>query len=145
MRKLVAGVDGAGRSCLVKEERVELGPAGDGILSALLAATSSAPPPPRPAGRAGTNDLGVRPGLVGWFVVEYEPNLRFPMHNTDTVDFDMVLAGSVAVGLDDGEHLLVPGDVLVVHGVDHSWAAGPEGCRLSVLSLGTPPPGPEDR
>jgi quercetin dioxygenase-like cupin family protein len=141
MRKLITGVDDSGRSCIVEESDLVLGPAGPpGILSVLLATTSSSPPPPRPLGRSNTNDLGVRPGLVGWFLVEYEPNLDYPSHNTDTVDFDTVLEGSVLIGLDDGDHVLETGDFVVVNGVDHSWKAGPDGCKLSVLSLGTHPP-----
>jgi quercetin dioxygenase-like cupin family protein len=74
-------------------------------------------------------------------LVDYAPDIEFPVHNTDTIDFDTVIEGSVSIVLDDGEHELEPGDVLVVNGVDHGWKAGPEGCRLSVLMLGTPPRG----
>jgi hypothetical protein len=36
---------------------------------------------------------------------------------------------------------LEPGDFVVMPGVDHAYAAGPEGCRLLVVEIGTPPPG----
>jgi quercetin dioxygenase-like cupin family protein len=62
------------------------------------------------------------------------------MHHADTVDLDVVLAGSVDLILDDGEHPLAPGDSAVVTGVDHAWRAGPEGCRLSVMTIGAAPP-----
>jgi quercetin dioxygenase-like cupin family protein len=78
--------------------------------------------------------------LARWFVVEYQPNIELPVHHTDTLDFDVVLAGSVELTLDDGPHSLEAGDCVVVTGVDHGWRAGPEGCRLSVLALGTAPP-----
>jgi quercetin dioxygenase-like cupin family protein len=142
MRKLTTGVDEDGRSRLIELRSLDLvgNPRAPGVQSAVVAETASSPPPSRPAGKASTSDLGVKPGLLRWFVVEYEANLEIPMHHTDTVDFDIVLDGSLVLGLDDGEHLLQTDDILIVNGVDHSWRAGPSGCRLSVLSIGTPPP-----
>jgi quercetin dioxygenase-like cupin family protein len=62
------------------------------------------------------------------------------MHHTDTVDFDTVLSGSVELTLGDGMHQLAAGDSVVMTGVDHAWRAGPEGCRLNVMSIGVLPP-----
>jgi hypothetical protein len=62
------------------------------------------------------------------------------MHHTDTLDFDIVLAGSVELLLDDGAHPLGPGDCVVVSGVDHAWSTGSDGCSLSIVTVGTPPP-----
>ena len=59
------------------------------------------------------------------------------MHHTDTVDFDLVLEGTVELLLDDGAHLLSSGDHAVVTGVDHAWRAGSEGCVLSAVALGS--------
>jgi quercetin dioxygenase-like cupin family protein len=142
MRKLVTGTGPDGRSRLVEEGRLELAasPASPGFLSAIAAETTSAPPASRPAGHGSSADLGVAPGLVRWFIVDYEADLQVPVHHTDTVDFDTVLEGSLVLALDDGEHLLESGDIVIVNGVDHAWRAGPKGCRLSVLSVGTPPP-----
>lgn len=69
-------------------------------------------------------------------IIEYGPGVTFPMHHTDTVDFDIVLSGSVELILDDGVHRLASGDSVVVTGVDHGWRAGPDGCRLSVVAIG---------
>jgi quercetin dioxygenase-like cupin family protein len=88
-------------------------------------------------------DLGVEPGLVHWIIVEFDPNAARSMHHTDTLDFDVVLEGSVELGLDDGQHLLEPGDCAVITGVDHSWTAGPDGCRMSVTLIGTPHRSPD--
>jgi quercetin dioxygenase-like cupin family protein len=72
--------------------------------------------------------------------VEYGPGAVISPHHTDTVDFDVVLSGAVELILDDGVHHLAVGDCLVVAGVDHGWRAGPEGCRLSVVTIGASPP-----
>ena len=84
-------------------------------------------------------DLQVPPGISTWMMVDYAPNAEAPVHHTDTVDFDLVVAGSIEVILDDGPQRLETGDALVVTGVDHGWRAGPEGCQLAVLCIGTAP------
>jgi quercetin dioxygenase-like cupin family protein len=73
-------------------------------------------------------------------MIEYAPGAEFSMHHTDTVDFDVVLSGSVDLILDDGGHPLAVGDSAVVTGVDHGWRAGPQGCRLAVMTIGAEPP-----
>ena len=65
------------------------------------------------------------------------------MHHTDTIDYDIVLAGSVELILDDGAHLLGPGDCVVITGVDHAWRAGPDGVILSVALIGSTRPVPD--
>jgi quercetin dioxygenase-like cupin family protein len=61
------------------------------------------------------------------------------MHRTDTLDFAVILEGSVELTLDDGVHPLLPGDCVVVQGVDHAWRAGEQGCVLCGINLGTAP------
>lgn len=93
-------------------------------------------PPIDDGGRAaGKLDLVLPPGALRWTMIEYAPGAEFSMHHTDTVDFDVVLSGSVELVLDDGDHLLEPGDSAVITGVDHGWRAGPRGCRLDVLTI----------
>jgi quercetin dioxygenase-like cupin family protein len=84
-------------------------------------------------------DAAGPPGLPRWYVVDYAPAATTPLHHTDSVDFDVVLEGSVDVLLDDGAHRLEVGDCIVMNGVDHGWRAGPQGCRSLVLVIGTPP------
>jgi quercetin dioxygenase-like cupin family protein len=141
VRRFLTGVDAAGRSCVIEDADPPMEGSPAGILSAAIYSTESAPPPPRPDGQGRFSDLGVAPGLINWRIVDFEPNVTRSMHHTDTLDFDMVLEGSIELGLEDGQHLLEPGDCVVVAGVDHSWTAGPSGCRMSVTLIGTPSPG----
>jgi quercetin dioxygenase-like cupin family protein len=62
------------------------------------------------------------------------------MHYKDTLDLVLVQEGSADLVLDDGAHPVVAGDLVVMPGVDHAWKAGPDGCRVVVVSVGTPPP-----
>lgn len=143
MRLLVTGVDAAGRSCAAQDGPVTL--QGDaslgGLLFSVLYATPSLPSITSGGGRvADFLDLAVPPGSMRWTLIEYAPGAGFSMHHTDTVDLDVVLSGSVELILDDGGHLLTVGDSAVVTGVDHAWRAGPEGCRLNVMTIGVAPP-----
>lgn len=103
-RLLITGVDASGRSCAVDDGPVTLqGAAGFvGILFSVLHAAPSVPAMSAGGGRvADLLDLGVAPGA------------EFSMHHTDTVDFDVVLSGSVELILDDGAHALTVGDSAV--------------------------------
>jgi mannose-6-phosphate isomerase-like protein (cupin superfamily) len=140
MRRIVTGIDSTGRSCIVSQEQLTFEHGEQGVFMEPIFNTDQSPPPPRPPGQAGELDLGVGTGLVRWMVVRWPANGEFPMHHTDTVDFDTVLEGSIEVVLDDGAHALQVGDCVVVTGVDHAWRSGPDGCTMSVLAIGTPPP-----
>jgi hypothetical protein len=143
MRLLVTGVDASGRSCAAQDGPVTpQGAAGlDGILFSVLYAAPSLPSISTGDGRvAHLLDLAVPAGALRWAVIDYAPGAAFSMHHTDTVDLDVVLSGSVDLILDDGEHPLGVGDGAVVTGVDHAWRAGPEGCRLSIITIGASPP-----
>jgi mannose-6-phosphate isomerase-like protein (cupin superfamily) len=57
------------------------------------------------------------PGMLGYM------DLADPgMHTTDTIDFEVVLEGTVVLELDDGaEVTLNPGDTVVQNGTRHRW------------------------
>jgi hypothetical protein len=137
MKRIVTGVDPSGRSCVVEES--ELGSPGARIDPIFVFATDTVPPRPRPAGRGEDLDLGVAPGHTRWLVVQWPAGATSQMHHTDTIDYDVVLAGSMDLLLDDGEHHLEQGDCLVITGVDHNWRAGPHGCTLGVMLIGSTP------
>lgn len=70
------------------------------------------------------------------------------MHTTDTIDFEIVLEGTVVLELDDGESVtLQPGDTVVQNGTRHRWSnPGTTIARLAVFMVGanhqTVPPSP---
>jgi mannose-6-phosphate isomerase-like protein (cupin superfamily) len=51
----------------------------------------------------------------------FAENDRPGMHSSPTLDFDVVLQGSVGLELDDGEAFLGPGDIVVQNGTVHRW------------------------
>jgi quercetin dioxygenase-like cupin family protein len=141
-RLLITGVDASGRSCAAHDDVVTLqgAPGRQGLLYSVLYGTPSHPPISTGGRAADRLDLAVPPGAFRWATIEYGPGAEFAMHHTDTVDFDVVLSGSVELILDDGAHPLAVGDSVVINGVDHAWRAGPDGCRLNVLTIGVSPP-----
>jgi mannose-6-phosphate isomerase-like protein (cupin superfamily) len=148
MRKLITGVDDQGRSCVVEEADVEtVAAAGHGASIARVYATSENPLPPRPPGSGERIDVQLAPGLLRWNVVDHEPHevhagpvTSTTMHHKDTLDLVFVQDGTAQLVLQDGVHDIGPGDFVVMPGIDHAWKAGPDGCRLVVVTVGTPPP-----
>ena len=68
------------------------------------------------------------------------------MHATDTLDFMVVIDGRIVLGLDDGEHELGPGDVVVQRGNVHRWrVAGDEPCTYVVCMVRPDPARPGGR
>jgi hypothetical protein len=138
MRRIVTGTDSRGRSCVVDD--VVLPDAVGEFDTQRLFLVSLNDLPQRPEGRAELLDLGVPAGVLRWSMTRWAPRTEYPlMHHTDTIDLDLVVAGSITLLLDDGEHLLEAGDAAVIPGVDHAWRAGPEGCTLAHAFIGTPP------
>jgi quercetin dioxygenase-like cupin family protein len=138
VRRLITGVDSRGRSCVLETADVTLAvdAARPGRTRMVIHQTTESPPPPGPPGAGMFVDLGVAPGHALWQVIHFEAGCEIPMHHTDTIDFDMVLEGSVEMELDDGVHHLGPGDCVVMAGIDHIWRAGPDGFVMSVVIVG---------
>ena len=138
MRALIASVDDQGRSCFMEETELVFEQHGGPLEVAVVAATETCPPPARPPGHASHVDIGVPPGMARWLVVNFPPGSSAPLHHTDSIDLVFVFEGSAELILDDGAHPLGPGDCVMLKGVDHGWQAGPDGCRISSVVVGTP-------
>ncbi|KAK1923892.1 hypothetical protein DB88DRAFT_473497 [Papiliotrema laurentii] len=66
-------------------------------------------------------------------IVEMKPGSVFPMHRTHSIDYNILLGGSVYLitPTPDGEQktLVRAGEVVIQQGTMHAWEAGPEGAR----------------
>ncbi|MCH9669799.1 MAG: cupin domain-containing protein [Actinomycetia bacterium] len=73
------------------------------------------------------------PGLLGYLEPD-DPG----MHTTDTIDFEVVLEGTVVLELDDGaEVTLHPGDTVIQNGTRHRWRnPGDTVARLALFVCG---------
>ena len=79
---------------------------------------------------------GASEGGGDWIRVEGDDPERPGMHATDTLDFMVVIDGHIALGLDDGEHVLGPRDVVIQRGNPHRWrVVGDDPCTYAVCML----------
>lgn len=139
MRSLVAGTDVDGRSCILGEVPIEprdVNAEGPSFRTDVFKLRET-PPPQRPPGRASYHETGVEPGHADFLVLQMPAGIEHPMHHTDTLNFHTIVRGSLEVLLDDGAHRLDAGDSLVLPGIDHGWRAGPDGCTMTILNLGS--------
>ena len=82
----------------------------------------------------GTSDLEAKlPGLLR-YMDPSDPG----MHATDTIDFEVVLEGTVVLELDDGAEItLNPGDTVVQNGTRHRWKnPGDTPARMAIFICG---------
>jgi quercetin dioxygenase-like cupin family protein len=137
MRFLIAGVR-AGQSCII--ESIDCLLQGEQAAGKQLFEISPAEVQPRAAGKGRFEDMNLPPGSIRWLRAYFPPHQDWYVHHTDTLDFVNVMAGSLALVLDDGPHELRAGDSVLVRGVDHGWRTGADSCTISGLMLGTPAP-----
>jgi len=71
-----------------------------------------------------------------WVRVAGDDPAQPGVHATDTLDLVAVLDGEIALGLDDGEHRLGRGDVVVQRGTRHRWrVTGGRPCTYAVCMV----------
>ena len=59
-----------------------------------------------------------------------------PMHKSETVDYGILLAGERMLVLDDGEHVMKPGDVVVQLGNWHGWTNPQRSSQMAFVMMG---------
>ena len=149
MRKFITGTTSDGRSCIVEESDVTTDPVPgvDKLTMANLWNLQACPPPPGPPQTGHFADVRLPPGHVRWMVVDHAPYEEHgplthatEMHHTNAIDLIVVLDGSTRMLLQADERDLVPGDCIVMTGVDHAFKTGPDGCRVISVAIGAPNP-----
>lgn len=140
-RRVVTGLDEKGRSCIVIEGAIpKLSP----INAAFAWRTDTVP-----ADNSGHEDTAV-PYQVdllhtagsNFAICEFPPHTDAHMHATDTIDYLVILSGSVTLVLEEGEAQLGPGDFVVDRGVMHGWRNdSDEPCIAAVVNLPAHPVG----
>jgi len=121
MRKLVAGTDDDGGSCLVEVVDISV----NREVAPGLAMTT--------VFRGG--EVLAQAPTPRWSLVEWGPGAEYELHATATGDLITVLAGGGDLILDDGPHPFAAGDVIVLTGEMHGWRMGPDGCRMNIVVI----------
>jgi quercetin dioxygenase-like cupin family protein len=135
-RRVVTGHDETGRAIVLFDGLAENITSGrPGQERALLWMTDTLP-----VRNEGDEDLGGRhgigPGVKGgtvFGVVRIEPGCDAMVHRTETIDYGVILSGTIVLEMDGTEVTLNAGDTYVLRGTIHSWDnRGTEACELAV-------------
>jgi quercetin dioxygenase-like cupin family protein len=72
-----------------------------------------------------------------FYTAELPKGTKIPLHKGDTVDYIAVIRGQLTLGLETGEVLLNPGDVVVQTGNMHAWENRADAsCLIMVCVVG---------
>jgi quercetin dioxygenase-like cupin family protein len=83
---------------------------------------------------------GVAAGGGDWIRVEGDDPDEPGMHSSDTLVFMVVVEGRIVLGLDDGDHALGAGDVVIQRGNRHRWRVVSDGPCTYVVCMLRPDP-----
>jgi quercetin dioxygenase-like cupin family protein len=73
-------------------------------------------------------------------IVQYDPGVAPRNHRTETIDYAVVMAGSIDMDIDGHNVHLQQGDVLVQRGTIHNWVNnGTEPCVIAFVLIAAKP------
>jgi quercetin dioxygenase-like cupin family protein len=135
-RRIVTGHDTEGRAVFEIDETLE-----EAALGAVIWATDSLPADNGGPARSSGAPAGIASGGTIVRVMTIEPGRRSPMHWTQTLDFGVVIEGSIQLELDGGATRSVgPGDVVVQRGTIHAWEnVTDRPCRIAFILIAAEP------
>jgi hypothetical protein len=164
VRRIVTGVNDAGRSYFVSDSRLPSaaippdGPVAAGLWKTDRSPASNADDDPVPDGVIATIPPADTGGTI-FRILDILPDSRghrsaeemekrgarvdrerwakrAGFHQTDTVDYAIVLEGEVYAVLDEGETLMKAGDVLIQRGTHHAWSnRTATACRMAFILI----------
>jgi len=137
VRRIVTGHDARGKAVFAIDESIEEAPLGAVVWASdrLPADNNGAVAPAQaPQGIAAPGGTIVR-------VMTIEPGHRSPMHRTQTLDYGVVLEGTIQLELDDGATRAIGvGDIVVQRGTVHAWEnVSGKPCRIAFILIAAEP------
>ncbi len=71
-------------------------------------------------------------------IAQYDPGVEKRWHQTDSIDYGIILSGEIVMQMDEGEVLLKTGDIIVQRGTMHNWVnRGPDRCVIAFILIAT--------
>jgi quercetin dioxygenase-like cupin family protein len=139
IRRILTGHDAQGRSLIADDRLIDSHP---GKMDAALAIADlwlNALPPSLDGADPTQSDFPVLPNDGGavFRILELMPGTAPHMHKTATIDYIIVLAGTLSMLLDDGTELAMrPHDTMIQRATVHGWAnRGSEPCRFATVVI----------
>jgi quercetin dioxygenase-like cupin family protein len=139
IRRIVTGHDASGRSLVAADSLIDAHPGKMDAAIAIADLWLNALPPALDGGDPAQADFPVLPSNGGavFRILELMPGTAPHMHKTETIDYIVVLAGTLSMLLDDGTELAMkPHDVMIQRATVHGWAnRGREPCRFATVVI----------
>lgn len=139
IRRIVTGHDAQGRSLVSADCVID---SHSGKMDAAIAIADlwlNALPPSLDGAGPTQADFPVLPNNGGavFRILELMPGTAPHMHKTPTIDYIVVLAGTLSMLLDDGTELTMkPHDTMIQRATVHGWAnRGSEPCRFATVVI----------
>jgi quercetin dioxygenase-like cupin family protein len=143
IRRVVTGHDKDGKAIVLKDEMCSnVSSKRPGQEGCLVWTTDTVPADNTDAADGGTRQVGTAlPGGTVFRVVQYQPGVAPQIHRSNSIDYAVVLAGTIVMQLDGGvEVTLNAGDVLVQRGTLHNWLnRGPDPCVIAFVLIDAKP------
>ena len=138
VRRVVTGHDAGRRAVVARDEILPVVTPRPGQEGSVVWAVDRVPVDNNdPAdGASRTAGSTLRHGAV-FRIVRYAGGMAGRMHRTRSMDYAVILSGSIVLELDDGvEVSLDAGDVLVQRGTNHNWVnRGTEPCTIAFVLI----------
>ena len=124
IRRVVTGHDNQGNAIFVSDNQYEtvVIPSGDAAMATIWT-TSTVPADLNDETDGRERDAGttLKSGSV-IRIVDMLPNASSPMHRTSSIDYGIILSGTIELELDDNTvKTLGQGDIIVQRGTIHKW------------------------
>jgi quercetin dioxygenase-like cupin family protein len=145
-RRVVTGHDAEGRAVVVRDEVVDnLTQRRPGHRSFVLWGTEEVPADTNVVADISPQAVSSRSNESGtvFRIAEYAPGVASARHQTDSVDYAVVLSGEIDMVLDDEQVVtLRRGDTLIQRGTAHDWVNnGSEPCVIAFCLVAAHPRG----
>jgi quercetin dioxygenase-like cupin family protein len=136
VRRVVTGHDALGGAVFEIDETVE-----EAALGAVIWSTDELPADNNGEAERAGSPAGIAAGGTIVRVMTIEPGHRSPMHRTQTLDYGVVLHGSIQLELDGGAtKALGAGDIVVQRGTIHAWENVSDApCRIAFILVAAEP------
>jgi quercetin dioxygenase-like cupin family protein len=144
VRRIVTGHNDAGKAVFLLDEQLPVEPiASDDAAFSLIWTTAHVPADNNDDrdGRHTNAGLTIRQGSV-IRIVDILPGRQSPMHRSSSIDYGIILDGTVELELDDGAiKVAQAGDIIVQRGTIHLWRnpSASETCRIAFVLIEAKP------
>lgn len=140
-RRVVTGHDAAGKAIVSRDSKITTKELRAGAHASVVWTTKGFPvdnddPADHAERVVRTSEMD---GTV-FRIVHYAPGVVPRRHRTNSIDYALVLSGSIEMGLDDETVHLTAGDILIQRGTIHNWInRGTEPCVIAFVLIGAKP------